>query len=133
MRAMTMMPDAAGRAAHVAVKYSGRDTSVLQALVANKRKEVRDCGLAAFRELDWLALSETAIEMLTAESEIVRQLGAFLLSEKAPPDQVSSALDQYQSRSVYYYNVVVWLDRLRFGAEPFQSYFRTRLDVASGD
>jgi hypothetical protein len=70
-------------------------------------------------------------ELLSHEDQEVRIAAIGQLHGRIDLEGLTDVLRRYNDRETYYYNVVVWLDRLIYAREPILSYYKTELERSS--
>jgi hypothetical protein len=103
-----------GEAARIAIAHS---PDAVFALTDSKHENVRALAVSALPEGE--AGLERLKEFLRATDDAVRVAAAKRLGAVIPREDLETVLRKYTAGGQYYYNVVVWLDRLVYCPEPF--------------
>ncbi len=77
--------------------------------------------------------SQLLEDFLVDSDDRIRLLAVSVLRARYHPMSLADLLSRYAKRSTYFYNVVVWLDRIIYAPSPLRSYYenemRNKLDA----
>lgn len=116
--------DSRREAAEIAIALSPASANEL--LEATDPGVVRVAVAALSAEADGI---ESLNTLLNHQADDVRVAAVAKLASALGNDQLEAMLDAYLQQERYFYNVVVWLDRLVFAQEPFRTRFAKELGV----
>jgi len=98
-------------------------------LMASEARELRRAAVPLIQDLPDESALPFLESLLVDADESVRLLAVGLLRLRCGRERLIELLRRYTDRSTYFYNVVVWLDRVIYAPAPMSGYYATELDL----
>lgn len=123
-------------AARGAVRLSPGPGGAVARLLASSNDDLIREGLRAMQGTEKEHVISASDSLLAHPRDKIRLAATALLVAELEPADLANVMQQYRTRTTYFYDVGCWLDRVLFAPEPLRTAFRrlllVRLDPTAG-
>lgn len=107
--------------------YSNFNKEIIQQFISSGDKDIVKACLYYSLSVKESSMLENAKDLLMHKTEDIRIYALSYLANKLSDEKLSELLNNYLAGTIYYYNVVCWLDRILFAPSIIRRFYRKNL------